>query len=197
MELLGKASSAALRSSCYHKWKVHRRTRPEEVGGRLHRQLVSRFESGLDPSVFASAALEEVRRKTGSFLLPQSYPEGCPVHPAYPGGHAAIAAACITILKAFFDEDAVIPNPVIPSRDGQTLLPYIGHPLTVGGELNKLAANICMGRNAAGIHWRSDAEDGLVFGEDLAIDLLREVQRCVSEPWTFTIRRLSGEVVTV
>ena len=36
--------------------------------------------------------------------------------------------------------------------------------LTVGGELNKLAANVALGRNAAGVHWRSEALDELLLG---------------------------------
>jgi len=41
--------------------------------------------------------------------------------------------------------------------DPTKLIPYVGPPLTVGGELNKLATNIGQGRNWAGIHFRSDA----------------------------------------
>src|SRR5262249_446464 len=33
--------------------------------------------------------------------------------------------------------------------------PYTGAALTVGGELNKLASNIALGRDAAGVHYRS------------------------------------------
>ena len=44
-------------------------------------------------------------------------------------------------------------NPNDPTK----LIPWEGEPLTVGGELNKLATNIGTGRNWAGIHWRSAA----------------------------------------
>ncbi|MFN6580342.1 MAG: hypothetical protein RMX68_010605 [Aulosira sp. ZfuVER01] len=44
------------------------------------------------------------------------------------------AGASVTILKALFDEDYVIPNPVIPDpKDPTKLIPYEGPPLTVGG----------------------------------------------------------------
>jgi membrane-associated phospholipid phosphatase len=46
--------------------------------------------------------------------------------------------------------------------------------LTIGGELNKLAANIGIGRNVAGIHWRSDGIDGFKLGEAVAINILRD-----------------------
>ena len=44
--------------------------------------------------------------------------EGCPTHPSYGAGHATVAAACVTILKAWFDESFVFPNPVVPDGLG-------------------------------------------------------------------------------
>src|SRR6185295_13063747 len=102
--------------------------------------------------VLDAAAVDAVRRATGSHLLPMAYPEGCPTHPSYPAGHAAIAGACVTVLKAFFDERREIPNPVVADADGMRLVPWKGAPLTVGAELDKLAANIALGRGAAGVH---------------------------------------------
>jgi hypothetical protein len=50
-----------------------------------------------------------------------------------------IAGVNATLLKAYFDEDFVIPNPVVPDPNDPTkVIPYTGEPLTVGGELNKL-----------------------------------------------------------
>lgn len=56
----------------------------------------------------------------------------------------------MSLLKAFFDESYVIPNPVMPNPadGGQTTVPL--SPLvnlTVGGELNKVANNVAFGRN--------------------------------------------------
>jgi hypothetical protein len=62
---------------------------------------------------------------------------------------------------------------VVASRDGTALLPYTGPALTVGGELNKLAANMSIGRNFAGVHWRSDAIEGILLGEQVALEYLR------------------------
>ncbi len=44
----------------------------------------------------------------------------------------------------------------------------------MGGELNKLAANIGQGRNWAGIHFRSDAAASLPHSEEVAIGLLQD-----------------------
>src|SRR5215831_1467363 len=77
---------------------------------------------------------------------------------AYPEGHGTVVGACVTMLKAFFNESFVIPNPVEASSDGFSLTAYTGPSLTVGGELNKLAANVSIGRDIAGVHWRSDGD---------------------------------------
>jgi len=53
----------------------------------------------------------------------------------------------VTILKAWFDEDDLIKNPKKPTDDGTMLVDAGGPQLTVGGELNKVAANIAIGRN--------------------------------------------------
>lgn len=49
-----------------------------------------------------SKALDKVFCKYGTYLLPIAYPEGSPTHPAYPAGHACVAGAGATMLKAFF-----------------------------------------------------------------------------------------------
>ena len=93
-----------------------------------------------------------------------------------------MAGACATILKAAFDgnvqfntlTDGMI---VTPSKNGQELLPYTGsdaNDITVNGEIDKLASNIGLARDFAGIHWRSDYEWGLRLGEAVAISVLRD-----------------------
>ena len=125
---------------------------------------------GIHPLIVNSEAVKRVRAKFGSALLPQSYPEGCPPHPSYPSGHGTVVGACVTALKALFDENRKLRFPLQPTRDGkdwESISPGLPAP-TVGGELNKLATCMAVGRNFAGIHWRSDAWQGLLLGESVA-----------------------------
>lgn len=92
---------------------------------------------------------------------------------AYPAGHAVIAGARGAVLKACYNEVFILPDPQVAAADGLSLQPYTGsEPLTVGRELNKLAANIAIRRNAAGVHWRSDATERLLLGEVVALSVL-------------------------
>jgi hypothetical protein len=126
--------------------------------------------------------------------------EGNPQHPSYPEAHGAIAGACVTVLKAFFSESFVLPSPVVASDDGQSLLPYTGADagqITVGGELNKLADNVALGRNMAAVHWRSDAALSLLLGEALAISVLRDQRHIYNEPFDgFTFTKFDGTTIT-
>jgi hypothetical protein len=194
--LIAAATHAALTACWFQKWMVHRRLRPEEMGGRIANHLAKRASYPIHESLLHSDALETTLRARSSALLTSSYPEGAPTHPAYPAGHAVISAAGTTILKAFFDENFVIPEPVVCSANGLALKRYDGPPLTLRGELDKLATNIGMGRCFAGIHWRSDIDEGLRLGEDVAIRVLREVRLTTHEPFGgFRFHRFDGESV--
>jgi hypothetical protein len=104
----------------------------------------------------------------------------------------------VTILKAWFDESYVIPNPVQTTSDGLSLEPYTGPALTVGGELNKMASNVALGRNMAGVHWRSDASQSLKLGEAIAISILQEQRATYNEDFGgFTFTSFDGSLVTV
>lgn len=196
--LLAVVTQAALKACWYQKWMVHRRLRPEELGGRIEVHLRKRAEYPLHTDLLASAALEEVRSRYRTGLLPQAYPEGCPPHPSYPAGHAVIAGACVTALKACLDESHEIPEPVVASADGLSLVPYKGPPLTVGGELDKLAGNVAYGRDFAGVHWRSDAHEGLKLGEAVAIEVLQEMRLTGNELFAgFSLRRFDGTRISV
>lgn len=181
LDCVARVANPALKASWYHKWLIHRRLRPEAFGGRVHNHLTHVAEYTLHRDLLNAQALEAVFRASGSYLLPMAYPEGCPTHPAYPAGHAAIAGACTTVLKAFFNEAYVIPSPVVASPDGLALVQYRGAALTVGGELNKLAANISLGRNVAGVHWRSDGIEGLKLGEAVAMKALAQLRATYPE----------------
>jgi hypothetical protein len=142
--------------------------------------------------------LKTVFAANGSYLLPQAYAEGCPLHPAYPAGHASVAGACSAMLKAFFDETQLVTDTVQASSDGLSLLPLNNVPLTVGGEINKLASNIAMGRNFGGIHYRSDAETGFLLGEQVAIAMLQDLVNTCTETFPgFQFTRLDGTPVSI
>ncbi len=194
---LAKAATYGLNAAWYQKWLVHRRLRPEEYSGRVHNQMSHTLGYPIPQELFASQALGLVNERYGSYLLPQAYPEGCPLHPAYPGGHAVVAGACVTVLKAFFDESFAIPEPKVASDDGTSLLDYHGE-LTLGAELNKLASNISVGRNLAGIHWRSDGENGLLLGEEVAIRLLSEGRYNYRERFLgLSFTRFNGDSISI
>ncbi|MDF9409705.1 hypothetical protein L7E55_15340 [Pelotomaculum isophthalicicum JI] len=115
-----------MEAAWFQKWLVHRRLRPEEFGGRVQNLLTGAACYPVNPELLNSQAVAEVFDKYGSYLLPQAYPEGCPAHPAYPAGHACFTGAGVTMLKAFFKESFIIPNPVMASPDGLSPLPYKG-----------------------------------------------------------------------
>lgn len=183
-----EVSAYALRAVWYQKWFVHRKLRPEAGGARVDRHKNGLAVYPLHSDVLSSPAVADTFAKFGSYLLPQAFAEGAPMHPSYGAGHATVAGACSTLLKFWFDESYVLPNPVAPSADGSTVNP-IGDVLTVGGEINKIAANVAYGRNIAGVHWRSDAVESLKLGEQLAMSFLRDQKALYNEvlaPWTAT-----------
>jgi hypothetical protein len=196
--LLAVVTQAALKACWYQKWRVHRRLRPEELAGRLEAHRRGLAELPVHADLEASDALAMVVERTGAAVLPQAYPEGCPLHPSYPAGHAVIGGACVTVLKACLDESYELPNPVVARDDGLGLEPYDGPPLTLGGELDKLAGNIAFGRDFAGIHWRSDGGEGLKFGEEVAIAVLEELRLTGAELFAgYSLRRFDGRRVVV
>jgi membrane-associated phospholipid phosphatase len=201
LDMVARVTNAALKAAWYQKWLLHRRLRPEEFGGRIHNHIAGTAKYPIHKDLLTppgSAVLDEIHSKYGSYLLPMAYPEGCPLHPSYPGGHAAIAGACATILKAIFDESFVIPGPVVTSADGLKLQPVSGTQLTVGGELNKLASNIALGRDTAGVHWRSDEVQGIFLGEAVAISILRDLRRTFVELFNgFSLTKFNGETITI
>ena len=165
LDQVARSANAAMKAAWYHKWLVHRRLRPEEAGGRIHHHLTGAKAYPLHPKLTDSAVLDRLYTSYGSYLCPQAYPEGCPTHPAYPGATATIGGAGVRVLKAMFNPNFVIPEPVVPSDDGLSLQPWRGEPLTVGGELNKLAFNMAFGRDTAGVHFRRDEIEGITLGE--------------------------------
>ncbi|MFY9608984.1 MAG: vanadium-dependent haloperoxidase [Blastocatellia bacterium] len=196
--IVTEPSTRALKGQWFQKWMVHRRLRPEEFGGRVEVQRLGRRTYPFHPDLGSSSVLDDVFSKFGSHLLPLAFPEGSPLHTSYGSGHATVAGASVTMLKAFFDESAQINNPVVPSADGLTLEPYQGTPLTVGGELNKIASNVATGRNLAGVHWRTDATEALKLGEDVAISILKDTRSCYNESFNgYSLTKFDGTTITV
>jgi len=198
---LAAVARAAINAVWYQKWLVHLRHRPEAGGGIV--QLLK--TNALDPTdaaklanfdtVINSQALQTSFARHGSYLLSQAFPEGSPTHPAYPTGHGTVAGACITVLKFFFDGTAPFTNTVVPANDGLSLQPYNGPgPLTVNGELHKLAHNISFGHGIhAGIHWRSDTDSSILLGEQVAINFLLDQMYSYEENFDIAITLMDGE----
>jgi len=198
LTLLAQASLLAQKASYYQKWQIHRRARPEAFGGRIDVHLSGRKSYDIDPTILHGDVLARAKAMNGSYLLPMAYPEGCPTHPSYPAAHAVSAGACATILKAFVKESYEIPQPVEASLDGVSLGPWRGEPLLFGSEIDKLASNIALARDAAGVHFRSDSISGLKLGEAVAIGLLADYSRTYSERFDgFTLTQFDGGKVRI
>jgi len=201
---LGAVARTAINAVWYQKWIVHLRHRPESGGGIVHLMKTGRggtIQGHVDQAVLDSLALQQSQLKYGSYLLSQAFPEGSPAHPAYPTGHGTVAGACITVLKFFFDGKASIPDPMVPSRDGQTLEHYHGphaSKMTVNGELHKLAHNVSFGHGIhAGIHWRSDTDYSILLGEAVALSFLQDQAFSYQEPVAVTLTKLDGTSTTI
>jgi hypothetical protein len=222
LSVLDSVAWKAHKAEWFQKWFVHRRMRPEELGGRLHFQLAGLplpfgpRQPNPYPPLASAEIITALQDPAGlgayfgptsprlTYLLPQAFPEGSPIHPAYGQGHAVLAGAAVTLLKAFFDDRAVMTDPTnltsdsarlppayIPDDTGDTLVPADSTqqvPLTVGGELNKLAANVSLGRDAAGVHYRTDYLAGVLLGEAVAIGVLLDQTTCYQPACTFNER---------
>ena len=172
-------------------------------------------------------------------LLPMAFPEGSPMHPSYGAGHATVAGACVTILKAFFemftlpndlirgkvslkdikanaasdyfnnpisltkihdDPDNNIPHNYVANSNGSKLVKYEGADkgtLTIMGELDKLAANIAIGRDFAGVHYYTDYYESLRMGERIAVGLLQEQMLTYREPVSMRFNSFDGDKVLI
>ncbi len=202
--ILAEVAVKALNAVWYQKWFVHLRPRPEAIGGIV--QLIKTGQSGdtdvtLSNVILNSIGLQQSFNTYNSWLLSQAFPEGSPTHPSYPTGHGTVGGACITVLKFFFDGTFVIPDPLVPSSDGLSLLDYTGSDaglLTVNGELNKLGHNVSFGHGIhAGIHWRSDTDTSLLLGEAVALSFLRDRARTYNEPFSISLTKFDGTTATI
>jgi hypothetical protein len=213
---IAEMATRALKGACFHKWIVDLRLRPEEYGGLVQARLTGTAPSpqaaaALHGDVLNSAVLPIIKTKYGSYLLPQAFPEGAPTFPCYPAGHGAVAGACITAIKFFFDGTqkirplltaaAVGRDVVVPSDDGLSLNTYAGSDsdsLDINGELSKLAFNISLGHGIhAGIHFRSSTFWSLLLGEQIALSILNDRAKSYAEPFTITITKFDGTLAKI
>jgi hypothetical protein len=152
----------------------------------------------IHPDLTNCEAVARSAARFGTRLLPIAYPEGCPTHPSYPAAHAYNGGACAAILKAFFNGDFVVPNPVQATEDGAGLERWQGEPLTLGREIDKLDSNIAFGRNAARVHYRSDSANGLRTGEEVGIALLCDRSVLYRERFDgFVLNRRDGNMAMI
>jgi hypothetical protein len=194
----------SLNSVWHQKWLLHLRHRPES-GGAIVRQILTgkghTLMGHVNDNVLNSQAVRQSFNKFGDYFLAMAYPEGSPTHPAYPTGHGTVAGACITALKFFFDGDFVIPNPVVPTPGGLSLVPYTGSDagqITVNGELNKLAHNVSFGHGILdGVHWRSDTDSSIQLGEAVTLSILQDRAQTYSEPFTVNLTKIDGTIATI
>ncbi|XWV26003.1 hypothetical protein QJ857_gp1077 [Tupanvirus soda lake] len=200
---ISEVCGIALKHSWYWKWLHYRKLRPEAFGLWTHdvkAGLVPNKDNFDISDILLNnhilndmyAVNNSILPGSNSYTLSLSYREGSPLHPAYISGHAIIAGACITVIKMFFNGDqkwsslpgvvsgilSGIPNAVVQSNNnGSALEKYTGDisNITIATELNKLASNVAIARNFAGIHYRTDAVRGILLGELIAIDYMRDM----------------------
>jgi hypothetical protein len=208
-------SGIALKHAWYHKWCVHKRLRPEATSllvqnGKICKtpnfDLIHNILMGNSILDCIKDIHKDCYNVDDSYLLSQVYPEGSPCHPSYPAGHAVVAGACITVMKILFNgrckwNDLI--KEVLISIDGESLTDYNGtdtNMMTVNSELNKLGSNISLGRNWAGVHYRSDSDYGMMIGEKVAIEYMSDVLACydqVDSCMFLTLERLDGTTYNI
>ncbi len=242
LSLVTEVATRALKAVRFQKYNVHRRCRPEVMAARIHKSdTLMHMAPELEDVTFdlkhildqvATANTDaDTTRPDDNYLLPMAFCEGSPMHPAYGAGHATVAGACITILKAFFDHGAhlnFVPEKEIMAydqkifdeagakdihssnmayvsvKDGKELEAIavldkdnkVAH-LTVEGELNKLASNISIGRNWAGVHYFTDYYESLLMGEEIAIGILEEQKLMFGENFSMTVPLFGGDSLRI
>lgn len=145
-----------------------------------------------------------------NFLLPMAFPEGSPTHPAYGAGHATVAGACVTVLKAFFEmfdasgaplpwplASVYTPDPGAFPRGRRLVGVALGNSLTLQGELDKLAMNISNARNMAGVHYYTDYYESVRLGERIAVSILEEHLSMYTEPVSVRFNSFDGDHIVI
>ncbi len=251
LTLVTEVATRGLKAVRFQKFNNHIRLRPEALAARIELARlnlasslppattvppalisdIGRFETALESNNDGSgnSTLSSIMSGpgAGTALLPMAFPEGSPMHPAYGAGHATVAGACVTILKAFFDTSAVLAQTSTGAvafkrlGSGDTAIefraPNLPGPgtgegvppgnlvattgrkfLTLEGELNKLAANISIGRDMAGVHYFSDYYDSIRLGEKIALGILEEqALTYLTDPFVLSVPTFDGDVIRI
>ncbi|MEM9935552.1 MAG: vanadium-dependent haloperoxidase, partial [Bacteroidota bacterium] len=225
LTLVTEVATRALKAVRYQKFNIHRRLRPEALAARMEKlnDIIATHAwperdslINMHGSLNSAGIFDLLRNENdGNLLLPMAFCEGSPMHPSYGAGHATVAGACVTILKAFFNHELYLnlskdgstmtlsdqpgEYAFVPEDQGNSLLTVESAPLTVEGELNKLAANISIGRNWAGVHYYSDYVESLILGEEIAICLLKEQAITYNplEGFFMTVPKFDGTVEVI
>jgi hypothetical protein len=189
---IAEVSRHALKAAWVQKWRKHLRLRPEAMAARVVAEKAGDIPAGTVHADLMSSAIvsmvESFNMANGgdnAAFLPLQYAEGSPTHPAYPAGHATISGACATFLKIMFADGAWSTtglSEVQSSSDGLSVEAYVGADagqITIHGEIDKLAHNIALGRNFAGVHYRSDS--ALLLGEKVAIQYYKDQKDLFNE----------------
>ncbi len=123
--LMCEVATRALKATWHKKWQVHRRLRPEAWGGLVHNQKTHNRYAGVIEARRSTRRCSTGCREVRLLPAADGLRGGGPMHPSY-GPGMPVAGACVTILKAMFDERFVIPNPVVPAPDGLSRSPTAG-----------------------------------------------------------------------
>lgn len=211
---IAEMATRALKAAWYHKWIKDLRMRPEEYGALVQARKAGAISmpqaaAALHVDALNSDAVARTFTNTGTYLLPQAFPEGSPTHPCYPTGHGTVGGACVTALKFFFNGNQKI-RPLLlaagrdvyePTFDGTSLNTYTGadrDDLDINGELNKLAYNVSFGHGIhAGIHFRSSTYWSILLGEQVALSVLQDRAKSYNEPFTISITKFDGTTATI
>jgi len=206
---IAEVSRHALKAAWVQKWRKNMRLRPEAMAARVVAEKAGDIPVGTVHADLMSSAVvgmvESFNAANGgenSAFLPLQYAEGSPTHPAYPAGHATISGACATFLKIMFADAAWSTtglSEVQGNSDGSAVEAYSGSDagqITIHGEINKLAHNIALGRDYAGVHYRSDS--ALLLGEKVAIQYYKDQKALFNEEMEdVTFIGFDGSSITV
>lgn len=168
----------------------------------------ARTGAPVQPDTSQDFGLPEIEDEK-NYLLPMAFPEGSPTHPAYGAGHATVAGACVTVLKAMFEthklDGTPLPWPSTVFIPDASKIPEGGElkaanptlDLTIQGELDKLAANIAIARNMAGVHYYTDYYESLRLGERVSVSILEEQLGMYQEPVSVAFTSFDGDEIQI